>query len=104
MVVTDHFMSKLPLESRRLLPNPFGRAVGDPLEDGIDIQEINREAFEACQGLIEDVRAQQGSAALTLSGEPGTGKTHLLGRVRRWLQAAPDNLFVPVRMDTSARM
>jgi hypothetical protein len=104
MAVTGRFMSQLPFDGRRLLVNPFGRVVGDPLEDGIDVPEINREAFQACQALIEDVRAQNGSGALTLFGEAGTGKTHLLGRVRRWLQSDAESLFVPVRMDTSARM
>jgi hypothetical protein len=104
MGVTDLFMSQLPLEDRKLFTNPFGRAVGDPLEDGIDVQEINREAFEACRRLIEDVRSQHSSGALTLFGDAGTGKTHLLGRVRRWLGIGPESLFVPVRMDTSARM
>jgi hypothetical protein len=97
-------MSQLPFEDRKLLPNPFSQAVGDPFEDGIDIQEINHQAFVACRGLIEDVRTLRGSATLTLFGEAGTGKTHLLGRVRRWLQTGPDSLFVPVRMDTNARM
>jgi hypothetical protein len=98
-------MSPSQFEDRRPLPNPFGRIVGHPLEDDeIDVAEINRPAFEACQLLVEDVRRQHASAALTLFGEAGAGKTHLLGRVRRWLQNMPGNLFVLVRMDTNARM
>jgi hypothetical protein len=97
-------MSELPSETKKALPNPFGRVVGDPLEEGIDIPEINREAFEACRRLIEDVRSQKASGALTLFGDAGTGKTHLVGRIGRWLANERDSLFVPVRMDTSARM
>src|SRR5215472_12176847 len=98
-------MSPSHFEDRRPLPNPFGRIVGHPLEDDeIDVAEINRPAFEACQLLVEDVMRQQASAALTLFGEAGAGKTHLLGRLRRWLQNMPGSLFVLVRMDTNARM
>lgn len=97
-------MSQSPFEDKRLLPNPFGRLVGDPLADNIDVAEINIRAFEACRGLIAQVREQSACGALTLLGEAGAGKTHLLGRVRRWLQRIPRTLFVPVRMDTSARM
>jgi hypothetical protein len=97
-------MSHLPFEDRARFPNPFGKIVGDPLEDNVDVVDINREAFEACQRLIGDVRTHHASGALTLFGEAGAGKTHILGRVRRWLQTEPASLFVPVRMDTSARM
>jgi hypothetical protein len=86
------------------LPNPFGRLVGDPLRNEIDVPEINRPAFEACLRLIEGVRAQSSSGALTLLGEAGSGKTHLLGRVRRWLEGVPASLFVVARMDTSGSM
>lgn len=97
-------MSPSPFEDKKNLPNPFGRLVGDPLADGIDVAEINVRAFEACRRLIEQVREQGASGGLALIGEAGAGKTHLLGRVRRWLQEIPDSLFVPVRMDTSAQM
>jgi hypothetical protein len=98
-------MSPSHFEDRRPFPNPFGRIVGHPFEDDeIDVAEINRPAFEACQLLVEDVMRQQASAALTLFGEAGAGKTHLLGRLRRWLQSMPGSLFVLVRMDTNARM
>jgi hypothetical protein len=98
-------MSPSHFEDRRSLPNPFGRIVGHPLEDDeIDVAEINRPAFEACQLLVEDVMRQHASAALTLFGEAGAGKTHLLGRLRRWLQNMPGSPFVLVRMDTNARM
>jgi hypothetical protein len=67
----------------------------------VDIAEINSEAFEACQKLVQDVAAGGFSAALTVFGDAGTGKTHLIGRVRRWLESKPENLFVFVRMETS---
>jgi hypothetical protein len=93
----------LPLPfAERAFPNPFGPLVGQPLDDGqLDIAEINSEAFEACQRLVRDVADGGFSAALTVFGDAGTGKTHLVGRVRRWLERQPGNLFVFVRMETS---
>jgi hypothetical protein len=67
----------------------------------VDIAEINAEAFEACRRLVEDVAGGGFSAALTVFGDTGTGKTHLIGRVRRWLDPQPGRLFVFVRMETS---
>jgi hypothetical protein len=76
--------------------------VGQPLDDHqVDIAEINREAFDACKRLVEDVAAGHYSAALTVFGDTGTGKTHLIGRVRRWLEPQAGKLFVFVRMETS---
>jgi len=67
----------------------------------VDIAGINAEAFLACQRLVDDVAAGGFSAALTVFGDAGTGKTHLIGRVRRWLETQPKHLFVFVRMETS---
>ncbi len=93
--------SPLPF-AERAFPNPFGPLVGQPLDDHqVDIAEINSEAFEACQRLVQDVASGGFSAALTVFGDVGTGKTHLVGRVRRWLQPQHEKLFVFVRMETS---
>jgi hypothetical protein len=93
--------SPLPF-AEQAFPNPFGPLFGQPLDDHqVDIAEINSEAFEACQRLVQDVAAGGFSAALTVFGDVGTGKTHLVGRVRRWLEPQPGNLFVFVRMETS---
>jgi hypothetical protein len=94
-------MSQLPF-AEWASPNPFGPLVGQPLDDNpVDVAEINSEAFEACQQLVEDVASGSFSAALTVFGDSGTGKTHLLGRVRRWVEPHPGKLFVFVRMETS---
>jgi hypothetical protein len=93
--------SPLPF-AERTFPNPFGPLVGQPLDDRqLDIAEINSESFEACRRLVQDVAAGGFSAALTVFGDSGTGKTHLVGRVRQWLEPQPGNLFVLVRMETS---
>lgn len=88
--------------AERMPPNPFGHLVGQPLDDHqVDIAEINAGAFEQCRRLVQDVAAGGYSAALTIFGDSGTGKTHLIGRVRRWLEPQAGNLFVFVRMETS---
>jgi hypothetical protein len=91
-----------PITSPLPFANPFGRLVGQPLDnDQVDIAGINAESFLACQRLVDDVAAGGFSAALTVFGDAGTGKTHLIGRVRRWLEEQPKHLFVFVRMETS---
>ncbi len=98
-------MSPLPFDDTKSFPNPFGRIVGLPLDDGeIDVPEINRVAFESCQHLVGEVRGTRASSALVLFGDTGSGKTHLLGRVRRWIEKESGALFVLVSMDTSAKM
>lgn len=97
-------MSPLQPGDKRLLPNPFGRIVGHPLDDAeLDVPEINRKAFDSCRKLIAGVRESHESATMTLLGEPGTGKTHLLGRVRKTLDHAAGDLFVFAPMATNAR-
>src|SRR5579862_2765628 len=104
MAAMARSMSQSPFVEKRLLPNPFGDLVGHPLDDSVDVAEINRKAFTSCQRLVEDVAGARVGAALTLYGEAGTGKTHLLGRVRKWLGGVTGSLFVLAPMDTSARM
>src|SRR5271165_779935 len=104
MAAMVHTMSQSPFVERRLLPNPFGCLVGRPLDNDVDVAEINEKAFASCQRLVEQVISARSSAALTLYGEAGTGKTHLLGRVHKWLGSVPGSLFVLAPMDTSARM
>ena len=97
-------MSQSPSVDRHLLANPFGCLVGRPLDNDVDVAEINQKAFTSCQRVVEDVIGSGSSAALTIYGEAGTGKTHLLGRVRKWLGSVPGSLFVLAPMGTSARM
>ncbi len=90
------------LFAERSFPNPFGHLVGQPMDDHqVDIPEINAEAFEACRRLVEDVASGGYSAGLTVFGDAGTGKTHLIGRVRRWLEPQARRLFIFARMETS---
>jgi hypothetical protein len=97
-------------EAPQRLPNPFLSAVAaSPLEHNpADVTEINSAAFEKCRNLIADVRAQKMTQSLTLFGEPGSGKTHLLSRLRESLEKdslnGHESLFIPIRMVTTSSM
>jgi len=76
-----------------------------------DVPEIHGEVFDRCREGIEHVRQSGRSAAVLIHGEAGSGKTHLLSRLRTHLapQAPtathrPDCLYVWVRLQTSPRM
>ncbi|WP_437229447.1 hypothetical protein SH661x_001445 [Planctomicrobium sp. SH661] len=76
-----------------------------------DISELQQGVFQTCIEGLKQVRARGQSAALLIHGEAGSGKTHLLGRLRRTLTPqAPiatdreEFLFVWVRLQTSPRM
>jgi hypothetical protein len=113
-------MSQSQPESDLLLsgiPNPFQHTVVvDPWDESSeDIQRINQTAFNKCLDLIQGVRVQAaagrtGSTSLVLSGEPGSGKTHLLARLRRHLDGAMGSrgetlsrsaVFIGIRLNTT---
>jgi hypothetical protein len=97
-------------ETPKRLPNPFLSAVsGSPLEHNpADVSEINAAAFEKCRSLVADVRERNITQSLTLFGDPGSGKTHLLSRLRESLESdslkGQESLFIPIRMVTTATM
>lgn len=64
--------------------------------DSIDVEAINRTAFNRCVETIELVRNTALCRGLLLSGEPGSGKTHLLQRLRRHVQRNGRDCFVYV--------
>jgi hypothetical protein len=77
----------------------------------VDLPTIHGPVFNECLGGIDFVRHNQRSAALLLHGEAGSGKTHLLSRLRARLTphepSATDreeSLYVWVRLQTSPRM
>ncbi len=76
----------------RTAPNPFhGAVVGDPwmVSDSVaDVGAIHRSVFDTCCQAVEEARhAPPGSSGrgLLIHGQPGSGKTHLIGRLRRRL-------------------
>ena len=93
--------------------NPFRKTVmSDPWETpGGDVPTIHETEFRACLDALKSVRGLARSTALLIHGEAGSGKTHLLSRLRATLAptqpAASDRaeaLFVWVRLQTSPRM
>jgi hypothetical protein len=95
------------------LPNPFwGVIVNDPWQFlETDVSSIHKTAFYRCCAAIDFVRTQHRTTALLIYGEAGSGKTHLLARLRAHLavEAEADGpgglqeaVMVPLRMQTSA--
>ncbi|MCO6455250.1 MAG: ATP-binding protein [Pirellulaceae bacterium] len=99
--------------------NPFLRAiVADPWEQHIpDVPRIHARAFEACRTALEMVRRTGATQSVLVHGEPGSGKTHLLARLRSHLagQGAshppqsnlpplPPALFSGLRLRAGSRM
>ncbi len=85
---------------RRTLRNPFVLNRVDTAWDArsvaSDVPSINDAAFQHVLRTIADVRTSRQSHGLLLSGEPGSGKTHVLNRVRRWIQQDEHAWFVYV--------
>jgi hypothetical protein len=83
---------------RRTLRNPFLQNRVDTAWDvrsiASDVPAINDEAFQHVLRTIAEVRESRQSHGLLLAGEPGSGKTHLLNRVRRWIQQDEHAWFV----------
>jgi hypothetical protein len=93
------------------LTNLFSNSiVGDPWdsEEG-DVSEIGRKAFQTCLEAVETTAQRHRSTSVLLYGEPGTGKTHLIRRLRTHLALkrspkVPKAIFIYIRMETSATM
>ena len=91
--------------------NPFhGSVLPDARHDPEgDVEGINAEAFDACLQAVEQARTGRQSASVLLNGVPGSGKTHLLARLRVHLEARIRRdpqamaMFVYVRLDTTPR-
>ncbi len=93
------------------LRNPFlGNIVDDPWRTAsVSVSTIHQAVFDRCWEAVEFVRERSQSASVLIHGEPGSGKTHLLSRLRE--RAAEDNakpsleenrhVFISVRLTTS---
>jgi len=91
--------------------NPFRSwIVGDAWDlPEADVGEIGMQAFDACRRAIDATLAEQRTTAVLIRGEPGSGKTHLMRRLRAHLAQSPDErlretLFVYVRLSTTSSM
>src|SRR5690348_18721 len=109
--LTEPGITTSALRCGATLSNPFSNwIVGDPwdTEEG-DVSEIGRKAFQTSLGAVESTVLRQKSTSVLLYGEPGSGKTHLIRRLRTHLAlrrtpTIPRTLFVYIRMETSATM
>src|SRR4051794_40187277 len=93
------------------IANPFRQTVvTDPWHPAeIDVPAIHASTFEVCCRALEWVRSEGRSSSVLLHGEAGSGKTHLLSRLRAHWTApdpardGPQVVFVAVRLQTGPR-
>lgn len=83
--------------------------VGSALDEArVDVPKINVQAKKECAALIAHVASHRESGSLLLFGEPGSGKTHLLSRLRNYIdrenEAGRHHVLIPLRMQTSPSM
>ena len=90
-------------------PNPFGSAAyGSPWAgEPADVPSINGRPFELILAELGQMRAGAKGSSIVLVGEPGSGKTHLLGRLRARLQqdereGKGATVYIYVRSNASA--
>jgi hypothetical protein len=94
------------------LANPFQDAVlGSAWEpEGVDVSEIHAGVFQTMKKAIDERAQGVRGPALLVYGDAGSGKTHLLRRLRLHIEgrsagdSAPEVLFCFVRMLTSPRI
>lgn len=84
--------------------NPFlHQIVADPWDRvDSDVRSINGKAFDACVSLIQEVASSGRSSSLLMNGESGSGKTHLMTRLRKHIEGREDAMFFAVRLETVA--
>ena len=92
--------------------NPFrDSVVQDAWQSPADVPAIHQDVFGACLEGIDSAKRGRGDSLL-IYGPAGSGKTHLLTRLQRYMRdnadAAPDRvlycIFVFVRLQTSPRL
>lgn len=81
------------------IDNPFrGTVVPDPWQPNTDdVPEIQAAAFRVCVDALEDARRLGLTQSVLIFGEPGSGKTHLLRRLRAHWVGEPPHEVDPIR-------
>lgn len=74
-----------------------------------DVGEIGAQAFDACVRAINVTLAERSTTAVLVLGAPGSGKTHLMRRLRAALAQSAnerlrETLFVYIRLSTTSNM
>ena len=95
----------MPVRAKVRIPvqlNPFGdSAFGSPWNEiPADVPSINDAAFRAVLSELTQVRMGAKGTSIVITGEPGSGKTHLLGRLRKTI--GRDITYIYVRCNASA--
>jgi hypothetical protein len=95
----------MPDKRRPRIPlqlNPFGEwALGSPWgEAPVDVPSIHEGPFRIIVSALSQIRLGGKGTSVVVTGEPGSGKTHLLGRLRKSL--GPDATYIYVRCNASA--
>ena len=72
-----------------------------------DVSEIHHVAFRTIIRALEQIRMGGDSTSIVVTGAPGSGKTHLLGRLRNWIEqskgeAVQERIYIYVRCNASA--
>lgn len=94
--------AKIPFQA-----NPFAEiAVGSPW-DGVstDVPAINGEAFRLLRDEVRQMQVGGRGSSVVVTGEPGSGKTHLLARLRQFLYQADYEtrpIYIYIRCNCSA--
>jgi GTPase SAR1 family protein len=88
-------MSPSTLSSKTTIPfqsNPFadGTARSPWSDSSTDVAAINRESFLLLRNGVRQIRMGNTPSSIIVTGEPGSGKTHLLSRLKRYLEEEPD--------------
>jgi hypothetical protein len=78
--------------------NPFAASRVDNAWESppVDVSAIHREAYDGCLRLIDTVARDHHSHGAVLTGQPGSGKTHVLARLRRHIVEQERGWFVYV--------
>jgi hypothetical protein len=72
-----------------------------------DVPELQRGAFDACKAAVAQASQGRQAASVLVTGAPGTGKTHLLARLRKDLEEGSNEhpearaFFCYVRLNTT---
>lgn len=72
-----------------------------------DVSEIHNAAFRTILRALDQIRMGGEGTSIAVTGAPGSGKTHLLGRLRNWIGESGDKdvreaIYIYVRCNASA--
>lgn len=78
-------------------PNPFGNSrVDTPFQEHLDLTDVYYHEFEILKSILQDIKHDPNhqSKGVVVTGEPGSGKTHLMMRIAKELLKTNRLLFI----------